>query len=273
MKNFFRLLALALVVAACANCTKTVKLEPNATLHFVFPHLPATLATMDSGQKRPAQITAQLPENYSRDGKFPLCVYLDGGDGGPGNKQDIARKIVGSRDFICVNLPLFKRAYTTNEVLVSLDDFETVSRAYRVMLQKLLAAVPNITPERSVFGGFSNGAHTTALLVAGQDDFILHHFQGFYFAEGGAFLAANALQEPAMKNFRFLFLHGDYPGSAPGTEEYGFRNLAIEHFAKEQNLDFTTVEMLKTGHDFPPKYMAITGQWIRGEKLSNTDKE
>jgi predicted esterase len=266
MKNIFRILALALVVTACARGAETVKLEPNAILRFEFPDLPATLATLDGGEKQPAKLTAQLPENYSRDGKFPLCVYLDGGDGGPGDKQDIARKIVGLRDFICVNLPLFKRAYTTNDILVSLDDFETVSRAYRVMLQKLFEAVPNITPERSVLGGFSNGAHTTALLVAGQDEFILHHFQGFYIVEGGAPLAANALQKHSMKQFRFLFLHGDYAESTPGIEGWGFINHAIEHFAKAEKLDFTTIVMRNTGHDFPPKYMAIAGQWIRGEK-------
>jgi len=275
MKNTFRMLALAFIVTACARASETVKLEPNATLHFEFPDLPATLAMMDGGKNQPAQLTAQLPENYSRDGRFPLCIYLDGGDGGPGDKQDIARKIVGPRDFICVNLPLFKRTYTTNDLLVSLDDFETVSRAYRVMLQKLLAAVPNITPERSVCGGFSNGAHTTALLVAGQDEFILHHFQGFYIVEGGAFLAENTLQKSSLKHFRFLFLHGDYAGSVPGAEPQGFLLLgrAVEHYAKTQNLDFTSVIMRNTGHDFPPEYMALAGRWIRGEKLPTAEKE
>jgi predicted esterase len=209
-----------------------------------------------------------LPDNYSADGTFPLCVYLDGWDGGRGDRPGIARAIVGSRDFICVNMPLFKRAYSTNGgdlgLLITVDDFETVSRAYRMMLQKLFEAVPNITPERSVFGGFSNGAHTTSLLIAGQDELILHHFQAFYFVEGGAFLAANTLEKPSpsMKHFRFLFVHGDYSS--------GFRNHAIEECAKEQNLDFTTVVMPNTGHAFPPKYMAITGQWIRGEKLPST---
>lgn len=268
------MLALVLAVTTCANGAEAVKLEPNATLHFEFPDLPDTLATVQSGVKQPAQLTAQLPENYSRDGKFPICVYLDGGAGGPGDKQDIARKIVGSRDFICVNLPLFKRAYNTNDgVLISMDDFETVSRACRAMLQKLLAAVPNITPERSVFGGFSNGAHTTALLVAGQDEFILHHFQAFYFVEGGDFLAANALHKNSMKHSRFLFLHGDYSGGVQGSEGHGFINRAIEHYAKAENLDFTTVVMRNTGHDFPPKYMAIAGQWIRGEKLPDLGKK
>jgi predicted esterase len=274
MKTTFRILALALVVAACARGAEAMKLEPNAILRFAFPDLPGTLATMDSGENQPAQLSAQLPENYSLQGRFPLCVYLDGGDGGRGDKQAIARSIVGSRDFICVNLPLFKRAYNTNDgALVSVDDLETVSRAYRAMLQKLLDGVPNITPERSVFGGFSNGAHTTALLVAGQDEFTLNHFRAFYFVEGGAPLAANALQKHSMKRLRFLFLHADYAGSVPGTEGWGFINRAIESFAKAQKLDFAAVVMHNTGHEFPPKYMAIAGQWIRGENLPNTEKE
>ena len=90
------------------------------------------------------------------------------------------------RDFICVSLPLFKRAYDKKDGgRVSMEDFETVSRAYRTMLQKLYDAVPNTTPERSALGGFSNGAHTVAVLLAGQDEFILSHFRAFYFVDGG----------------------------------------------------------------------------------------
>jgi len=274
MKNASGMLALTLLVTAWACGAEVVKLEANAILRFEFPDLPDTLATMDSGEKQPARLTAQLPENYSRDGKSPLCIYLDGGDGGRGDKQGIARAIVGSRDFVCVNLPLFKRAYNTNDsALVSVDDYQTVSHAYRVMLQKLFNTVPNSTPARSAFGGFSNGAHTTALLVAGQDEFILHHFQAFYMVEGGAPLAANALQKHSLKQYRFLFLHGDYTDNTPGIEGWGFINHAIERFADAEKLNFTTILMPKTGHAFPPKYMAVAGQWIRGEKLPNTEKE
>jgi len=264
-------MALSLVIVARALGAETVRLEPNAILRFDFTNLPATLATMNTGDKQPARLTAQLPENYSRDGKFPLCVYLDGWDGGRGDRPGIARAIVGPTNFICVNLPLFKRAYSTNDgdlgLLISVDDFETVNRAYREMLQKLFDAVPNITPEHSAFGGFSNGAHTTSLLIAGQDEFIAQHFQALYFVEGGAFLAANTLEKPSplMKHFHFLFLHGDYSN--------GFRNRAIEECAKEQGLDFTTVVMHDTGHAFPPNYMALAGQWIRGEKLANTKQK
>jgi predicted esterase len=274
MKNALRMLALTFVATACAGGAEVLKLEPNAILSFEFPDLPDTLATMASGEKQPARLTAQLPGNYSGAGRFPLCIYLDGGNGGRGDKQGIARAIVGSNDFVCVNLPLFKRAYNTNDTaLVSVDDFQTVSLAYRAMLQKLFNNVPNITPGRSVFGGFSNGAHTTALLVAGQDEYILHHFQGFYLVEGGAPLAANALQKRSMKQIRFLFLHSDLYDSTPGFEGWGFINHAIESFATAEKLNFTTILMRKTGHEFPPQYMAIAGQWVRGEKLPGTEKE
>lgn len=107
-----------------------------------------------------------------------------------------------------MNLPLFKR--TNDRALISVEDFQTVSHAYRSMLQKLFDTVPNVTSERSVLGGFSNGAHTSALLIAGQDEFILRHFQAFYFVEGGfGALAANTLRKPTMRHCRFLVLRGD----------------------------------------------------------------
>ena len=269
MKNTFRILALTLAVTACACGAEAVKLEPNAILRFDFPDLPDTLATMSTSNKQPVQITAQLPENFSSNGKFPLCVYLDGGDGGRGSKSGIARAIVGQRDFICANLPLFKR--TNDGALVSLDDFETVSRAYRPMLQRLFDTVPNIASERSVFGGFSNGAHTTALLVAGQDEFILRHFQAFYLVEGGfGPLAANVLRKPAVKHCRFLLLRGDkadddQPVSKAEREHNTHLALALEYEAQVKHLDLTSIIMVGFGHEFTPKYMTFAGRWIRGE--------
>src|SRR5438093_13187670 len=105
----------AIALANSAHAANDANLEPNATLTFEFPDLPDTLMTKVSGEKRPARLTAQLPENYSRDGKFPLFVFLTGGGGGRGDAEPSARELVGARDFICVNLPQFKRALDTNE--------------------------------------------------------------------------------------------------------------------------------------------------------------
>ena len=60
------------------------KLEPNAIISLEFPDLPETLLTKSSGDKQPARLSAQLPENYSREGKFPLFIFLTGGGGGRG---------------------------------------------------------------------------------------------------------------------------------------------------------------------------------------------
>ena len=273
VKRILGIIATALVFTVSAYGADGVKLEPNATLSFEFPDLSDTLATMITGEKQTARLTAELPENYSSDGKFPLFIFLHGGHGGHGKPHPVTREIAGKRDFICVTLPLFKRTFDTNEgALVSMDDFDTVSRAYRNMLQKLLDGVPNVTPERSALGGFSNGAHTTAVLLAGQDEFILRHFRSFFFVEGGSPLAANVLQKLAMKRNRFLVLFGDQLKGDPVHEALILVGRSLEYSAQERQLDFTSIVMRGAGHEMPPQYATQIGQWVRGEKLPELEK-
>src|SRR6185436_2661225 len=176
MKSALAIIGASLLAVVSAFGADSVKLEPNAIISFEFPDLSETLATKLLGEKEPARLTAELPDNYAPGAKFPLCVFLGGGHGGRGKLHPIQRAIAGKQDFISVALPLFKRTYDGSEgALVSMDDLDAISQAYRVMLQKLLDAVPNVTPERSAFGVFSNGAHTTAVLLAGQYEFILRN--------------------------------------------------------------------------------------------------
>lgn len=65
----------ALLLTGTPAGAETVRLEPNAILRLDFPDLPDTLATIDTGEKKLARLTAQLPENYSLEGRFPLCVF------------------------------------------------------------------------------------------------------------------------------------------------------------------------------------------------------
>ena len=265
--------AIAVVLFACGSLfacgAVDVKLEPDARWSLEFPELPETLATMVTGERQPARLTVRLPANYSGDGKFPLFVFLNGGDGGRGDTLPLDRKTVGSNDFICANLPLFKRRFDKKAGgLVSVDDFETISHACRVMLQKLFDVVPNITPERSAFGGFSNGAHTIGLLVAGQNEFILRHFRAFYFVEGGNPLVANALQGPGLKRCRFLLLRGDRSEPEHAAKAFTHITRALEYAAQGHELDFTFITMRDTGHTFPLKYQLLLGQWVRGELSS-----
>jgi hypothetical protein len=74
-----------------------------------------------------------------------------------------------------------------------MDDFETIRRAYRSMLQHPLNEVPNTRPYRSALGSISNGGHTDALLLAGVDAFTMDHYRSFFFAEGASRLAAKVM--------------------------------------------------------------------------------
>jgi hypothetical protein len=153
-----------------------------------------------------------------------------------------------------------------------MDDFEIVSHAYRIMLQKLLDAVPNITPERSALGGFSNGAHTTAVLLAGQDKFILDNFRSFFFVEGASPLAANVLQKFSMKRNRFLVLFGDQSKGQPVREALILVSRSLEYSAEERQLDFTSIVMRGAGHELPMKYAELIGRWVRGEAMPELEK-
>ncbi len=98
----------------------------------------------------------------------------------------MAREMVGARDFVAMQVPLFKKSQPVGATRpVTAEDFPILSTAYRAMLARLLVEVPNVDLERSVIGGHSNGAHTLAVLLAGKDEFITHHFRAFWLHEGG----------------------------------------------------------------------------------------
>jgi predicted esterase len=250
-----------------------VKLEPDATFRLEYPDLPDTLESLATGERQPPRLTFTLPTNYSRDGKFPLFIFLDGDKGGRGDGLPIPGRKIVPRDFICVALPLFKRAYKKDEgALITMEDYEALSHAYSVMLQRLYNIVTNTTPERSTLAGFSNGGHAVAVLLAGHDKFILGHFRAFCFIEGGfGPLSAHVFQDPAMKHCRFLLLRGDRPEAEPEPKTH--LASALEYVAHEQHVDLTSVVMRGYGHELPSEYLNLLGQWVRGEHLSDIERK
>jgi len=66
MKRTFAIISASFLLAVSAPGVNAVKLEPNVTFSFEFPDLPDTLATKLTGEKQPARLTAELPDNYSR---------------------------------------------------------------------------------------------------------------------------------------------------------------------------------------------------------------
>jgi len=257
------------------------KLAPNAKLSFEFSDLPQTYYGQSTGEKLPAKLTAQLPENYNPRGKFPLFVFLEGGVGGRGDATT-ARTLAGPRDFITVSMPLFREEGSPNSItvlgipintggMITANDSPVLSRAYRKMLEKLLQAIPNVTPERSIFGGFSNGAHATGALLAARDPFILEHFTSFCLFEGGMALAmdSSALDNPTLKTCRYILFMGDTdqdPKLRFQRHVFAMPMIhKIQQRAAARKIDFTLVVMNGYGNAMPPEYQKVLSQWVRGE--------
>jgi hypothetical protein len=284
---FLVLIALLLAGAVADE----VKLEPNAKFTFEFPELPETFFSKSTHESVPAMLTAQLPENYSAAGKYPLFVFLEGGNGGRGDSTQ-GRAIVGLRDFITVSMPLFRDASGAKPppipglplpfnfgYMVNLNDAPVLGKSYRTMLEKLFAAVPNIATERSAFGGFSNGAHATGALLAAKDEFITSHFKAYCFFEGGLALALDpsALEQPALRDSRFITFYGDHDNDPKLQVQ---RTLIgeplfqkIQDQAATLHLDYQRIVMHGYGHQMPPEYKKMLGQWIRGEQLVERNPE
>ncbi len=276
MTTMYRLLAGFLWLAQAALGSGPSSLVPGQVLEFQFPHLPPSLDAASKGVARFPQMTARLPDNYTPDRAFPVFVYLIGGAGTNGNDRALGDYVIGRNDFVCVSLPLFKRALDTSEpsrgLMVSMDDYAVISASYRTMLETLFRAVPNLTSRGSVFGGHSNGAHTTGVLLAGQDDFLLRHFEGFYLHEGGIGpLFANVLHKAPMKQARFLVMMGGGPAGGDPARLPAFQRLPdlLREMTERMRLNFTFVTMEGYGHEQPPEYLSVIGQWARGEPLAD----
>ena len=281
MKLSITLVVSLILASTAALHADPAKLEPSAELTLEFPDLPATYYEQKTGKKTVPLLSAQLPENYAADQAFPLFVFIEGGNGGAGSNASFARRIIGARDFIAVNLPLFNNAEAKPPTLrgvsakrgsmINSNDAAVLSSSYRVMLEKLARTIPNIATVRSTLGGFSNGAHATSVLAAAKDDYILGHFTAFFLLEGGVGFALNpsALRAPALRGHRFIVLFGD---TDKDPKQQIQRTLVagpiiqlICQQAHAAGLDLTHIVMRGHGHEQPAEYLKVIGAWTRGE--------
>ena len=243
-------------------------LRPGAVLRLEFPDLPPNMVAMFGNKPNVSVLVADLPSNYSAERKFPIVVYLDGGNGGDYLSTNWLRDILGPDDFIAVRMPLFKKekipADPAGGRAILPKDFEVIRTSYRMMLETLFKKVPNITPQGSALGGFSNGAHTTGVLLEGGDDFITAHFDHFYFIEGGVRqLTLETLSQPSLKNSRLLVMLGDH---GRGPEVMG-RLGEFMTAAKEARMDLKSIMMRGYGHEWPHDYKKLLPLWLRAQPL------
>jgi hypothetical protein len=165
-------------------------LTPGQVLHLTFPDLPKTLrAVNDPAMTGPTSISVRVPDNYTKDRHFPLCVFLHGGQGSTGSEVNLPMEIVGKDDYLLATFPLFKKEINRDEQWggVGIDwlDYPTLSGAYKAFMDRIRETVPNLDPGRSVLGGYSNGAHALGVLLSALDPTTLKSFRRFFFIDGG----------------------------------------------------------------------------------------
>jgi hypothetical protein len=262
-----------LIAFFCSTNALTQELIPGKITDITFPKadLPPTLYTMTRGTEAPPCLQVRLPDDFEPAKTYPLLVYVPGLDGGPKGNIGNAVKIAGKQGWIAASLPLFKKSIDRNEVaggiLVSMEDYPTISKAYQIMLGRLFELVPNIDREKSAMVGFSNGSLTIAVLLSCHDEFILTHFKNFCLVDHGMFHLTD-LHKKYAKDCRYLILVGDQEDM--GRELKIRQSKLLQDSWKLLGVNLTYQIMKDTGHEFEDRHMELVGRWLRKESLDES---
>lgn len=258
------LLAAFIVQATNAGDGDAFK-QPDSTVILTFDELPPTLFSQAVERNKPTQAAVYFPENYTREKKFPLLIWLGGGNGGPGTNLKTAKSITGNKDFICVNLPLFKETLAAVNADSSnfwmrlyIDDAnaDIIWDSYKIMLKELFRTIPNIDRKNTFMGGFSNGAHTISVLLNRKKAEINGYIKNYFIVEGG-----NDFHHlDALKRRNLLMMVGG------NNIERGYKKKLknIYDSATEKNINAEYIVMDSTGHGFPAKFHPLVKEWMEG---------
>ena len=250
---------------ALPGATRAQQLTPGVSVEIPFPdpNLPPTLYSLFTGADRTPVLALRLPDDYDRTRTYPLLVYVPGLHGNRSGNLDNALAIAGPRGWVVASLPLFKAAVDRGDagggLLVGFRDEPVIAPAYRAMLGRIFALVPNIDTSRSAMVGFSNGALTLAVLLSAHDEFILSRFRSFVLIDQGMFHLTD-LHEAGARDARYLILVGDQPDMGRDLKLRGCA--LLQDSWRLLNVDLTCEIMKGTGHAFPPEVMTRVGQWV-----------
>ena len=234
-------------------------LQQDTVLTLEFPQLPPTMYSMVFGNNAVPRASVFLPADYSFDKKFPVLLWIDGGMGSAGDGARTLAETYGDTGFIFINLPQFKNKlepllpdssnYWNRLMLYYEPDNEIIWSSYKTMLDSIRSLVPNIDTANSFMGGFSNGAHTTAILLNRPNAEITGYFNKFIFIEGGMGLS----NYKVLKGKPAVFMQG---GKGPDWIRPIYQN------AKDVGALACLVLMEGYGHEFPKQYKEILKKWL-----------
>jgi predicted peptidase len=252
-----------LAASSARPAEPATKLVPGNTITVQYPEMPSTFHAVFQKTNVKAQMSIFLPTNYDPGKKFPLFIFLNGGDGGVGGNPGVARSLCEGRDFVCVSVPLFKapdfKVTETNVpgagFIMSAEDARYMWPFFKIMLANLEALVPNTDPAHRLLGGFSNGAHAIAGLIDESDGEIARRFSAFLFIEGGGKLQHYDL----LKGKPFLMVSSNAKSQPRAQQICDAANVAGAKAA-------LVVEDVGK-HDFPMSAYPAVRKWLRGPAM------
>jgi hypothetical protein len=257
MKTKINLVILLILIVNSLIANNFIKQD--TVLILQFPKLPPTMYNMVFGKSPVPMATVYLPADYSIDRKFPVLLWIDGGMGSDGNGARALSETFGNKGFILINLPQFMKKlepllpdssnYWQRLMLYYKPDNEIIWNSYKTMLDSIWSLVPNIDEANSFIGGFSNGGHTTAILLNRPNAEITRYFNKFIFIEGGVGLENYTV----LKGKSVIFMQG---GKSPDWVRPMYQN------AKDEGALANFVLMEGYGHEFPKSYQEVLKKWL-----------
>jgi hypothetical protein len=233
------------------------QVAPGASLKFDFPEL-----TVDRHGAL-AACHLKLPAGYDAAKKYPLVVWLSGGEGG----NNPSGSFLPEGEFILVGLPYPKGANNPTQANM-VGDYAKVWAYHRFMLEEIAKVIPNIDKSRSIIAGFSNGGHAIdgMLRLSGRPK-LTDYFGVFLFADGGGtgYTSLGALPDLKGK-FAYACWGGEKGSNKPNTS----------HLPKALKAKGATVvgsEMVGVGHAFAESEKPKIAEWLEKVALASPAKK
>jgi len=221
--------------------------EPGSTLILEFPDL------VPDRRDNPTTSTVKIPSDYDPKKKYPLVVWMGGGDGG--DRPSSAIMPPGS--YVVAGLPFPKGANNPHQANM-VGDYHAVWAYWKTILDTLHERIPNLDKTRSVIGGFSNGGHAIDGVLRtpakGKGRHLSDYFRVFIIADGGG-TGLGGGKFPSLKD-KFAYCCYGEKSPAVGIVQ----NLATQF--KTSGATTKLNMMPESGHTFTPAERENVKEWM-----------
>jgi len=235
-------------------------------IDFSVEELPRSLYNKFTGNDEAPYLQYCLPRNYSKDGAYPLLVYIPGFHGHSGGNIRNALDIANLRECAVVSMPLFKakidRSEPSKGIIIGFSDYPVLANAYMIMLGRFFERVPNIDRRKSAMVGFSNGAIAIAVLVSLNDEYILEKFHSFCLVDQGMFHLSDLHKAPT-RDRRFLIMVGDKVDFGRDLKMRAARLLQDSYRLVGCSIESRVLK--DTGHELTASCKREIGSWVFAE--------